>query len=249
MSPSRTNRRGKTYRYYVSRVDQGNPAKHAKWRAPAAELEEIVTTRLAHHLGSNEHLEHAAHGLSTDQLSDFLERCHSEARDLGSDNPHEALATLKTWVDQIWIEEANIRIQLKDPSSQNARQEQPVKLTIDASIVRSGRRTRIAIPPNNPARAQLQDEALIKLIAKAWKARAAVETSNDHINDVAQSQGHDPDYFGRLVRLGYLAPDIIVAILEGNQPATLTRQRLARVGKIPLSWASQRELLGFAPAH
>ncbi|WP_422060275.1 hypothetical protein [Sphingopyxis sp.] len=66
--------------------------------------------------------------------------------------------------------------------------------------------------------------------------------------DLAFQTGQEKDYFARLFRLGYLAPDIISAILVGRQPATLTRQHLARVSKLPLDGAEQRQLLGFARA-
>jgi hypothetical protein len=49
-----------------------------------------------------------------------------------------------------------------------------------------------------------------------------------------------------LLRLSYLAPDIVGAILEGRQPASLTRQKLARLPALPLGWEAQRELLGIA---
>lgn len=53
-------------------------------------------------------------------------------------------------------------------------------------------------------------------------------------------------YFCSLLRLSYLAPDITAAILDGRQPAHLNRQYLARVNNLPIDWASQREILGFA---
>jgi site-specific DNA recombinase len=53
-------------------------------------------------------------------------------------------------------------------------------------------------------------------------------------------------YFGVLLRLSYLAPDIVAAILDGRQPALLNRQRLARIATLPLDWNDQRALLGFA---
>jgi hypothetical protein len=83
------------------------------------------------------------------------------------------------------------------------------------------------------------------LIASAYAARQAIEASSDDVNSVARAQGRDKDYFARLVRLGYLAPDIITAILDGRQPAALTRQRLARLSKLPMAWSAQRHLLGF----
>ena len=68
--------------------------------------------------------------------------------------------------------------------------------------------------------------------------------SNESVEVLASSQRHARDYFGVLRRLSYLAPDITAAILEGRQPAQLTRQKLAR-GKVPLEWTEQRAALGF----
>jgi hypothetical protein len=62
-------------------------------------------------------------------------------------------------------------------------------------------------------------------------------------------QGYTADYFGLLLRLATLAPDIVQAILDGNQPAALTRQRLAKMTNLPFAWAEQRILLGFQPTH
>jgi len=42
--------------------------------------------------------------------------------------------------------------------------------------------------------------------------------------------------------LADLAPDIIEAIVAGNQPRSLTLKRLLR--HIPLNWAKQRERFG-----
>jgi hypothetical protein len=81
-------------------------------------------------------------------------------------------------------------------------------------------------------------------VVKAWAARWAAEKSGQSIHETAAQQNMHADYFARLVRLGYLAPDIITAIVEGRQPAQLTRQKLARL-TLPLEWQAQRQLLGF----
>ena len=36
------------------------------------------------------------------------------------------------------------------------------------------------------------------------------------------------------------------AILDGRQPAHVSRQFLARINNLPVDWAGQREMLGFA---
>jgi site-specific DNA recombinase len=53
-------------------------------------------------------------------------------------------------------------------------------------------------------------------------------------------------YFTRVVRLGYLAPDITQAILEGRQPRDLTAAKLLKHPRLPLDWHDQRTALGFA---
>ena len=47
----------------------------------------------------------------------------------------------------------------------------------------------------------------------------------------------------RVLRFGYLAPDIVEAIIEGRQPHALTVKRLLQ--GIPCAWADQRAAFGF----
>ena len=48
----------------------------------------------------------------------------------------------------------------------------------------------------------------------------------------------------RLLRFGYLAPDIVEAIVEGRQPRSLTVKRLLQ--RIPVAWPDQCAAFGFA---
>ena len=57
------------------------------------------------------------------------------------------------------------------------------------------------------------------------------------------------DYLAVLVRLSYLSPEIVRAILAGQQPVELTPTRLVLLSRtLPHDWREQRRLLGFAPA-
>jgi site-specific DNA recombinase len=53
-------------------------------------------------------------------------------------------------------------------------------------------------------------------------------------------------YVARLLRLGFLAPDITAAILANRHPPQMTVDRLR--GHIPLDWNEQRRLFGFDAA-
>ena len=49
-----------------------------------------------------------------------------------------------------------------------------------------------------------------------------------------------------LMRLSYLAPDIVRALLEGRQPIELTPTRLLQLSKdLPHDWSEQRHVLDF----
>lgn len=48
-----------------------------------------------------------------------------------------------------------------------------------------------------------------------------------------------------MVRLAYLAPDIVAAIVEGRQPTGFTANRLLQDTRLPIGWAEQRSELGF----
>ena len=117
---------------------------------------------------------------------------------------------------------------------------------VNASLVRCSGETRIATASADWPNAR-RDPSLIKLIVRAHQARKALaDPANPSLEAAASSMGLSNQYFCSLLRLGYLAPDITVAILDGRQPAHLNRQFLARINNLPIDWSSQREMLGFA---
>jgi len=61
----------------------------------------------------------------------------------------------------------------------------------------------------------------------------------------AAANGVNASYCTRVLRIAYLAPDIIEAITEGRHPPELTANKLVRIKNLPISWADQRDYLGF----
>ena len=53
----------------------------------------------------------------------------------------------------------------------------------------------------------------------------------------------------RLLRLTFLAPDIVTAIVGGRQPIELTASRLMNDTRLPLEWQAQGDLPGVAEAR
>ena len=86
--------------------------------------------------------------------------------------------------------------------------------------------------------------ALIKAVGKGlrWRARL-LDGEVKNVAELAKQVGVDTHYVVRTLRTGFLAPDIVEAILEGQQPAGLSLEQFRKA--LPLEWAAQRRLLGF----
>jgi len=91
------------------------------------------------------------------------------------------------------------------------------------------------------------DPVLIKAMARAHRWLDDVLAGRaKSFAAIAQAEGISDRYVGRLLPLAFLAPDIVEAILAGTQPADLTAEVLLRRTNLPIAWADQKTLLGFA---
>jgi DNA invertase Pin-like site-specific DNA recombinase len=87
---------------------------------------------------------------------------------------------------------------------------------------------------------------LVDLILEARRAQAFQDAHPEaSLNEIARKLHRKVKHLQRLLKLNYLAPDIVSAILTGTHPANLTRSKLADLD-LPLDWALQRRMLGFA---
>ncbi len=93
------------------------------------------------------------------------------------------------------------------------------------------------------------DPILIKLIDRAhdWM-QLLTSGSIRSIKELTEREGLTGSYITRVMRLSFLAPDIVAAIVEGRQPADLTAKTLLRGIDLPVSWEEQRTALRFGPA-
>jgi len=65
------------------------------------------------------------------------------------------------------------------------------------------------------------------------------------IRDIAHREGLSDRYVSNLLSLAFLAPDIVEAIVAGQQPADLTTDALTKRINLPADWSEQRHMLGF----
>jgi hypothetical protein len=142
-----------------------------------------------------------------------------------------------------------------------------IRLRLDGAIYRffaqPGPRVITEVPPSAPIAVEIPlniqhlpadglqpgidpHPALIKAVVRSYIWRTGL--MNGTIETVARlvkKVRFRRDYVLRILRLGFLAPDIVEAILNGRLPLKVNLAPLNR--PIPLDWAEQREFFGLSP--
>ena len=118
-----------------------------------------------------------------------------------------------------------------------------ILLTIPVRLKRAGLEMRMLVEGTSGAAEP--DPTLIKLILRAKQLRDRMMAERLGVGELAASENVTSSYITRIIRLGFLAPDIVTAILNGRQPVGLTANKLANDSRLPISWAGQRQALGF----
>ncbi len=91
-------------------------------------------------------------------------------------------------------------------------------------------------------------EALVMAIARAHRWQKLLDEGKfESVSDLAREIGLDVSFAARLLRLTMLAPDIVEAILLGEEPSGLSLNRLTKV--MPVDWGGQRAQLGTDAVH
>jgi site-specific DNA recombinase len=71
-------------------------------------------------------------------------------------------------------------------------------------------------------------------------ARRLAENPGSTLEDVAAQENMGGPYAARLIRLNYLVPDIVAAIVDGKHPVDLTANKLMAGTRFPFDWRAQR---------
>jgi hypothetical protein len=113
-------------------------------------------------------------------------------------------------------------------------------------LKRVGMEMRHLVEAPRDRNARKPDRSLVRLLARAQSFRDLIlRGDGKSIAELAEETGVGRPYFSRIVRLGFLAPDITAAILEGRQPIELSAKRMSVTADLAKDWTEQRRELGF----
>ena len=237
LTPSHAVKAGRRYRYYVSKhLISGTPDdsdEKVGWRLPAGEIERLVGDAVTKLFA-----DHAA-------LADALRKQRIEVERI----PH-LLKAIARWrgpvldlVERVDLGTDRIAIDL-NLLSLAAEQEMTIRHIVPVRIKRRGVEMRLVLEWNG-AVPQKPDTALVQSVARAHKWFVDLSSGRKRsISEIAEAEGLSDRYVSRLMPLAFLAPDIVEAILTGQQPVDLTAESITKRTDLPLDWAKQKALLG-----
>ncbi|MCI0429244.1 MAG: recombinase family protein [Rhodospirillales bacterium] len=263
MTPSHANKHGTRYRYYVSSdlIRGGWGTTRRGRRIPAGELETLLEGRLRQFLGSQSEVLGAIEAQMGDahDFVDFTGRAAELAGRWPTLAPAQKRPLLRSLIQRIDLLPDRLEIRLltgglpavlrgevEAPDEGQVRDAPVLILAVPARLKRTGKETRLLIDGTGDGRRQ-PDHSLIRLLAQAQRYQAMVMRSDGKtMAELATAAGVGGSYFTRILRLSFLAPEVVQAILHNRHPLALTAKRLANERRLPIAWNEQRTLLNWA---
>ena len=243
MSPSHANKQGKRYRYYITHEQHRADDDQPTWRVPAHDLEHLVIDNLRGFLCDHAAL-HNAIGLDDGAgIEKCLQLARASAEALGGGIAASQRAILEDIVERIDLHDDRVDIAV-GLSSLAPGVGASHHLSFPVQRMRRGHVVKLILPGSELGTVN-RDSRLVGLIVEAHAARNAVLEQTGSLAQIAASLGKCRGNLANMMRISYLAPDIVTAIMDGRQPTTLKR-RILMATPLASDWSEQRRQLGFA---
>ena len=266
MTPSHANKKGTRYRYYVSQALVSGTRRSAPRarRVPAGDVERLVQERLTVFLKSQGEIFDAVEPLFDDV--NRRQQVVELAADLAARWPDLEPATkrriFERLVDRIDLTQETLEIRIAPGrlleilwAEDNPRTFEPalwdneltVTFTVPAHLKRVGMETRLLIEGADGSARKSPDRSLLRLLSQAQRFHEMVLHNRGRtMTELAIEAGVGGSYFTRILRLSFLAPEVVKTILQDRHPLELTAKKLAGDTRLPIAWEEQRARFGIA---
>lgn len=247
MLASHATKKSVRYRYYISRSLQTGDSSEGL-RLPAREIEQLVKEQVAQVFDDPLAL---ALRLSLDitpaRLGVLDRRCAELAGALRAQRGE----AVRDVVVRITAGSRRLAIGLSPTAITKALGVEcsddtpPLQLDAEYRLTRTGRAVRLVQSDGSRSGSEA-DPALIGLIAKARKWWTMLAAGEADITALAEREGCTDSYITRIVRIAFLSPEVVDAILAGKQHGALDAAQLRLSRDIPARWNEQA--VRFLPA-
>lgn len=240
LSPTHANKKGKKYRYYISKQLTNSTKAQSQhgWRLPANVIEQIVIQAIKNILDDESAVASHLHQLEmeAENMLQILAAAKNIRNQINT-NPSEIL---HKYLHRVELRQNSINVTISIESTGN----QPITISkeVPLHIKRRGVEMRLILGSGN----YKPDPTLVKAIAKAHMWFAELSSGKiTTISEIAERENTDKRYVSHIIHLAFLAPEITEAIIEGSQPADLSVHKLIKTIELPIHWQQQKQTLGF----
>jgi site-specific DNA recombinase len=239
------------YRYYVSRrlVRGESEDGDQGWRVSAAEIEQTICAAAQVMLGDRAAIALALEesGRDPNQLQSFLKSARVCIERLRSGA--ETVSALSEFTERAELSREGVKLSLKLPllpselGASATKYHLSVVKFLPMQLKRRGVEMKVILEGDStPSRVDLP---LLKSVARARRwSQDLIAGRVLSVGELAKREDIDRRSVRRLIRLGFLSPRIVEAIVEGRQPPELSIIALIRRLDQPMLWRDQQQALG-----
>ncbi len=260
MSPSHSNTRNRRYRYYVSQalIQARKHEAGSVSKIPAGEIEEFVKTEIKNLLSSTQNIQQYIENYKIDKQKDLLSKVKDLTTSLKDKVNNNFIRTIlskvilyKEKIEIILCKEQLLKaieaVTYNTPFPEELKEETkaPIFISKNIRISTTSRNGSVLIISDFKKQEINLNDQLVKAIAKSyyWHNLLISEEAKNNIDIQKMENLRSKTYIKYILKLRFLAADIVEKILNGTQPRDLTINKLFKIRT--LDWEEQRRLLKF----
>lgn len=241
MVPSFTVKGSRRYCYYETRSDLTGKGKPKGQRFQMALLERHIISHMVELLEDQHRLRHLSDlrdGASLMRLFEYSARWADALANKPADAVQKLIISITLQDDHLLV-----RLQASELTGrEDANEYWTIKLPLP--VRKPFREAKLVIGKISPDR-NAADPKLIALLREAAIVQSLVTASPDiALHRIAEREKRCRKTMTQLLKLSWLSPRIVDAIMGGAQQTSLTRQRLMAID-LPADWTQQEKMLGF----
>ena len=239
LTPSYTKKGERRIRYFVSNrlIDRSGTRTpdSSGWRLPAVQLEEVLASAIADALGQ-------AKAVGSGGM-DAIERVTRGLADLTARK--ERWPDLLDLVAKVCVTPGSLEIELQRDKLAAILETSPKAVPADLAKIaapfqrrRRGHETRLVYGHEPPK----VDTVLLRRVARGYAWWEEIRTGRATFKEIVSREKLSRRFVAIHLDLAFLAPDVLVAIIEGKQAVALSAQALRSAQISPL-WSAQRTVM------